>query len=174
MRDRQGREAGLLEEGGVGPIGEHRILVALALVHEIQRFEIQAIGGVAFLAGATMAARPVGEDDLVARSEIADVLAHRLDRPRAFMAKHDGKIRRQVAVLHSEVGVAHAHRGQFHQHLMGAGIVDGCFDDFEIRSGFFDHGDAGLVGHGGLSLMSSRSTAALARQFRRASRGTRR
>jgi hypothetical protein len=59
MRDRKRGEARLLEEGGVGPVRENRVLVALPLVHEIERFEILAISRIAFFAGAAMAARSV-------------------------------------------------------------------------------------------------------------------
>jgi hypothetical protein len=102
------------------------------------------------------------------------MLADGLDRAGTFMAEHNGEIRRQIAVLHGEVGMADAHCGQFDQHFMRAGIVDGFLDDFEIRSGFLDHGDAGLVGHRGVSFVSTRSTAAQAGQFRRASQRARR
>ena len=65
--------------------------------------------------------------------------------------------------------MADAHCGQFDQHLVGAGIVDGLLDDFEIRSGFFDHGDAGLIGHDSVSFVYTQSTARRPGEFRRAS-----
>ena len=86
---------------------------------------------VALAIEAVAAMRVPGADDVIARRDVGDVLADRLDHARAFVAEHDRHRIGERAVDHLEVGVAEAARHDPHQHVAALQPIDPRAADLE-------------------------------------------
>jgi len=65
---------------------------------------------------------PPVEDDVVARADVGDAVAHRLDQAGGLVAQQEREVVVDAALAVVEVGVAHAARLHGHQRLARAGI----------------------------------------------------
>src|SRR5262249_34377746 len=102
--------------GDLGPVlledvllaGHHPLLAPLA--------QVDRAGDAVVAAAARL---DPGEHHVVAWLEGRDVLADLLDDPGTLVPEHDRRGERQLHLLHGQVGVAHAARGELHHDLVG-------------------------------------------------------
>lgn len=114
-----------------GCVAEGRLSVGIGTA-EVQREELPAIRAVTAGARRAMAARAVGEHDVIAGGERLHVRADGFDHAGAFMTEHGRQRHRIVLVAHDQVGVAQACRDDAHQHLSPRGA--------RIRAGSIEKG----------------------------------